>query len=90
MPRRLRGSQIGKPCAKHARAETVVIIVKRNLGDCLRTRTTHRREMEMLFKVLTHNIMIIRRQTESRNRALPTLFLILLLRVLGSLKHYTR
>ncbi|MEM6391321.1 MAG: hypothetical protein AAF797_00940 [Planctomycetota bacterium] len=60
MQRQLRGGQAGKRYAQRAQAETVMSILKRNLGDCLRTRTTHRREIEMRLKVLTHNITIIR------------------------------
>ncbi|MEM1210758.1 MAG: transposase [Planctomycetota bacterium] len=78
MQRQLRGSQAGRPYAQRAQAETVMSMLKRNLGDCLRARTTHRREMEMLLKVITHNIMIIRRQprvaTEPSRPLLFTLF----------------
>ena len=36
-------------------------MLKRNLGDALRARTTHRRKMEMLLKVITRILMIVRR-----------------------------
>lgn len=42
-------------------AETVVSMIKRNLGDELRGKTAHSRRRDMLLKVLTHDLMIIRR-----------------------------
>lgn len=62
MHRQLRGSQKGKPYGQRAQVETVMSMIKRNLGDELRAKTTHRRKMELLLKVLTHNLMILRRQ----------------------------
>ncbi len=61
MQRQLRGSQAGKPYGQRAQAETVMSMLKRNLGDSLRARSDHAREMELLLKVLTHDVMIIRR-----------------------------
>ncbi len=45
-----------------AQAETVMSMLKRNLGDALRSRSPQRRKMELLLKVVTHNLMIVRRQ----------------------------
>ena len=39
--------------------ETVNSMVKRNLGSALRARTAKRRSMELLLRVVTHNIMIL-------------------------------
>jgi hypothetical protein len=44
-------------------------MLKRNLGDALRARTTHRRKMELLLKVLTHNLMIIRRHNRGSQQS---------------------
>jgi transposase len=60
MQRRLIGSQAGRPYARRAQAETVMSMLKRNLGDSLRARKPHRRKMELMLKAITHNLMIIR------------------------------
>ncbi len=39
--------------------ETVNSMMKRNLGSALRATTAKRRSMELLLRVVTHNIMII-------------------------------
>jgi hypothetical protein len=39
--------------------ETVNSMIKRNLSSALRARTARRRTMELLLRVVTHNIMII-------------------------------
>lgn len=39
--------------------ETVNSMIKRNLGSALRAKTPGRRSMELLLRVITHNIMII-------------------------------
>ena len=39
--------------------ETVNSMIKRNLGAALRAKTPGRRSMEMLLRVVTHNIMIL-------------------------------
>ena len=43
-------------------AETVISMLKRNLGSALRGRTARSRSRDLALKVLTHNVMIIRRQ----------------------------
>jgi len=40
-------------------AETVMSMIKRNQGDCLRAKTYWSQNREMMLKVLTHNIGII-------------------------------
>ena len=39
--------------------ETVNSMIKRNLSSALRARTPHRRSMEMLFRCVVHNIMVL-------------------------------
>lgn len=39
--------------------ETVNSMIKRNLGAALRARTARRRSMELLLRVITHNVMIL-------------------------------
>ena len=62
MKRQLGGSQKGKPYGQRAASECVNSMIKRNLGDHLRAKTPHRRQLEQLLRTLTHNLMIIRRQ----------------------------
>jgi hypothetical protein len=57
----LDGSQKGKPFGQRAQAETVMSMLKRNLGDALRARTSRTRIAEHLFKVVVHNLMLARR-----------------------------
>ena len=59
MQRKLAGSQKGKPYAQRAQAETTISMIKRNLGGHLRARTQVGREMEMMFKVVVHNLMVV-------------------------------
>jgi hypothetical protein len=39
--------------------ETVNSMIKRNLGSALRAKTAGRRSMELLLRVITHNVMIV-------------------------------
>ncbi len=48
----LNGSQQGKPFGQRAQAETVMSMLKRNLGDALRARTPRTRIAEHLFKAV--------------------------------------
>lgn len=59
MQRQLQGSQAGQPYGQRAQVETVMSMLKRNLGGHLRCRTSMGRELEMLFKVVVHNLMIV-------------------------------
>lgn len=59
MQRKLKGSQAGKPYGQRAQAETTISMIKRNLGGYLRARTRVGREMEMMFKVVVHNLMVV-------------------------------
>jgi len=40
-------------------AETVNSTLKRHFGSALRARTARRRSMELLLRVITHNLMIL-------------------------------
>jgi len=40
-------------------SETVNSMIKRNLGSALRARTGRRRSMELLLRVVTHNVMLL-------------------------------
>lgn len=54
----LSGSQKGKLYGQRAQVETGVSMIKRNLGDALRSRSAAARRREQLFRVLVHNIML--------------------------------
>lgn len=62
MQRELAGSQKGKLYGRRAQSESVNSMIKRNLGDHLRARSLASRNRELMLKVLTHNLMIIRRR----------------------------
>jgi hypothetical protein len=47
-------------------AETVMSMIKRNLGSALRGKTARSRHRDLALKVLTHNVMIFRRHRGSR------------------------
>jgi len=59
MQRKLKGSQAGRPYGQRAQVETVMSMLKRNLGGHLRSRSRVGREMEMLLKVVVHNLMVV-------------------------------
>jgi hypothetical protein len=52
----------GKAYGRRSSVECVNSMMKRNLGDTLRSRTRRGREMEMLLKSVVHNTMILRRR----------------------------
>lgn len=49
---------------QRAQVETIHSMLKRNLGDELRSRLRQRRKAEMLFRTVVHNIMLIGRLEE--------------------------
>lgn len=59
MQRKLSGSQKGKPYGQRAQVETTISMIKRNLGGYLRAKTSIDREMEMMLKVVVHNLMVL-------------------------------
>src|SRR5215204_491834 len=62
MQRQLSGSQKGKLYGQRAQAETVMSMLKRNLGDALRARSPRARRTEQRLKAITHDVMLPRRQ----------------------------
>lgn len=64
MKRLLRTKRGRKRCGytQRAQAETVVSMIKRNLGSELSGKTPDSRKRDMWLKILTHDLMIIRRQ----------------------------
>jgi transposase len=40
-------------------SETVISMIKRNLGSALRGRTAHSRKRDMALKSLTHDLMVL-------------------------------
>jgi hypothetical protein len=59
MKQQLRGSQRGKKYGQRAQVETVNSMLKRNLGDALRSRTPKARKAEQMLRLLTHNISLL-------------------------------
>lgn len=59
MSKRLKGSQRGKKYGQRAQAETVNSMLKRNMGDALRSRSPRARRDEQMLRVLTHNIALL-------------------------------
>jgi hypothetical protein len=51
----------GPQYRQRAQVETVNSMIKRNLGSHLRCRTPGCRELELLLRVIVHNVMLIRR-----------------------------
>ena len=58
MKKELEGSQKGRPYGQRSQVETTNSMMKRNLGDSLRSRSAHSRAMEQLLRVVTHNVML--------------------------------
>jgi hypothetical protein len=58
MAKRFKRKADQKQYSQRAQSETVHSMIKRNLGSALRSRTPERRKKEMLWRVLTHNIML--------------------------------
>jgi len=59
MKKQLKGSQRGKKYGQRAQAETVNSMLKRNLGDALRSRSPKARKAEQMLRILTHNIALL-------------------------------
>jgi DDE family transposase len=64
MARLLRTRRSRRRCGYTQRwqVETVNSMIKRNLGSALRARSNRRRQMEMILRGITHNLMLLRRQ----------------------------
>ena len=52
---------------QRSQSETVNSMMKRNLGECLRSIRTSRRKQEMLLRSITHNLMLGRGSTKGRD-----------------------
>ena len=59
MRRQLKKGADKKCFGQRWQAETVNSMVKRNLGSACRSRTPRGRKMDMLLRVVTHNLMIL-------------------------------
>ncbi len=59
MRRRFKRKADKKHYGQRWQVETVNSMIKRNLGSALRAQTPKGRSMELLLRVITHNIMII-------------------------------
>ena len=71
MARELAGSQKGKRFGQRAQGETVMSMLKRNLGDALRARSPRARKAEHLFKAVVHNLMLARRRRGRSRQSQP-------------------
>ena len=58
----------GKQYGQRAQSETVNSMMKRNMGDALRSIKPERRKQEMLLRSLTHNIMLAANQNRDENK----------------------
>ncbi len=78
MKRLLRTKRSRRRCGYTQRwqVETAISMIKRNLGSALRGKTALRRKGDLLLKVLTHNVMIIRRQPRGSRQSRPCLLLL--------------
>lgn len=74
MHKQLSGSQKGKPYGQRAQVETGMSMLKRNLGDALRCRSNGARRRELIFRTIVHDIMLIRRRSQGRDRAAASPF----------------
>jgi hypothetical protein len=59
MHRRFERGTDQKLYGERAQAETIHSMLKRNLGDCLRSRLPQRRKREMLFRTVVHNLTLV-------------------------------
>jgi hypothetical protein len=68
MKRMLATRESRRRCGYNRRyqAETVNSMMKRNLGSALAGKTAASRQRDMLLKVLTHDVMILKRRVRDR------------------------
>ena len=71
MARELAGSQKGKTFGQRAQAETVMSMLKRNLGDALRARSPRARRREHAFKAVVHDLMLLRLRLGGSRQSRP-------------------
>jgi hypothetical protein len=70
----LAGSQKGRKFAQRAQAETVMSMLKRNLGDALRARSPRMRRREHAFKAVVHDLMLARRHSRGSRQSRSGIF----------------
>src|SRR5918992_838078 len=71
MARELAGPHKGRPFGQRAQAETVMSMLKRNLGDALRARSPRARRREHAFKAVVHDLMLLQRSSQGSRQSLP-------------------
>ena len=73
MPRLLKTRRRRRRCGYTQRwqVETVNSMIKRNLGSALRARSARGREMEMILRGITHDLMLLRRQVRGSRQSSP-------------------
>jgi hypothetical protein len=67
MKRRFKNKSDAKVYGQRAQSETVNSMMKRNLGDSLRSILPERREQEMTLRALVHNLMLPTQENEDRD-----------------------
>lgn len=70
----LAGSQKAKLFGQRSQAETVVSMLKRNLGDALRARSPKMRRREHAFKAVVHDLMLWRRRLRGSRQSRSGVF----------------
>ena len=64
MAKRFKRKADQKLYAQRNQSETTHSMMKRNEGSALRSRKPERRKQEMMLRVLTHNIMLLAKESE--------------------------
>jgi hypothetical protein len=64
MKRRFKNKSDAKTYGQRAQSETTNSMMKRNLGDSLRSINPERREQEMMLRALVHNLMLPQQKDE--------------------------
>jgi transposase len=67
MKRRFKSKTDAKAYGQRAQSETINSMMKRNLGDSLRSIRPERREQEMMLRSLVHNLMLGPEKKEGRD-----------------------
>jgi hypothetical protein len=67
MKRRFKNKADAKVYGQRAQSETTNSMMKRNLGDSLRSITPERRKQEMMLRAVVHNLMLPRTEKKGRD-----------------------
>ncbi len=67
MKRRFKSKADAKTYGQRAQSETTNSMIKRNLGDSLRSIRPQRHEQEMMLRALVHNLMLPQQKDEGRD-----------------------